>query len=89
MKKRLYRSKTDRKIAGVCGGLAEYFNLDPTIIRVIWAVLTLFYGTGLLIYLIMAVVVPEKPEGPDILDVDSDVREPREKKEKYKGPEID
>lgn len=84
MKKRLYRSKTDKKIFGVCGGLAEYFGIDPVIIRVVWAVLALFYGTGILIYLVMAFAVPVQP---DIIDVESDVREM--KKDKYKGPEID
>ena len=77
MKKRLYRSKTDRKLAGVCGGVAEYFNIDPTIVRVIWALLAFFYGTSILLYLIMAFVVPEKPDAPDVIDVESDVREPR------------
>jgi len=47
MSKRLYRSR-DRKIGGVCGGIAEYFNMDPTIVRLIWAVLALAYGTGIL-----------------------------------------
>jgi len=77
VKKRLYRSKTDRKLAGVCGGVAEYFNIDPTIVRVIWALLAFFYGTSILLYIIMAFVVPEKPDAPDIIDVESDVREPR------------
>lgn len=78
MKKRLYRSKNDRKLAGVCGGVAEYFGIDPTIVRVIWALLAFFYGTSLLLYLIMAFVVPEKPDAPDIIDVESDVREPKD-----------
>mgnify|MGYP004538336017 FL=1 len=77
MKKRLYRTRTDRKLAGVCGGVADYFNIDPTIVRVIWALLAFFYGTSVLLYLIMALVVPEKPDAPDIIDVESDVREPR------------
>ena len=77
MKKRLYRTRTDRKLAGVCGGVAEYFNIDPTIVRVVWALLAFFYGTSILLYLIMAFVVPEKPDAPDIIDVESDVREPR------------
>lgn len=60
--KRLYRSTTDRKIAGVCGGLSEYFNIDPTVIRVV-AVLLLLPGglPGLLPYLILWAVVPENP----------------------------
>lgn len=82
MRKRLYRSRTDKKIFGVCGGLAEYFNIDPVIIRVVWAVLALFYGTGVLIYLVMAFAVPTEP---DYIDVDSDVHET---KRKYQGPEI-
>ena len=78
MKKRLYRSRTDKKLAGVCGGVAEYFNIDPTIVRVIWALLAFFYGTSILLYIIMAFVVPEKPDASDIIDVESDVREPRD-----------
>lgn len=61
--KRLYRSRTDRKIAGVCGGIAEYFNIDPTIIRII-AVILLLPGAlpGFLPYVILWIVVPYAPE---------------------------
>lgn len=59
--KKLYRSNTDRKLCGVCGGFAEYFDLDPTIIRLIFIFLTLFGGGGLLIYLICALVIPKSP----------------------------
>jgi len=55
--KKLYKSRTDKKIWGVCGGIAAYFNVDATIIRLIWAVLVLCYGTGLLAYLIAALVL--------------------------------
>ena len=89
MKKRLYRSKTDKKLCGVCAGVADYFGIDPTIVRVIWALLAFFYGTSILLYVIMALVVPEQPAGGGVIDVDSEVREPNEKKEKYKGPVID
>jgi len=62
--KRLYRSKTDSKIGGVCGGLAEYFGIDPTIVRVIFVVLLLPGGLpGLVPYLLLWVVVPEAPVG--------------------------
>lgn len=61
MQKKLYRSNTDRKLCGVCGGFAEYFDLDPTIIRLIFIFLTLFGGGGLLIYLICALVIPKSP----------------------------
>jgi phage shock protein PspC (stress-responsive transcriptional regulator) len=60
MERKLYRSRTDRKIWGVCGGLAKYFDIDPTIVRVV-AVASLFAGSlGFWIYIIMAVVVPNE-----------------------------
>ena len=62
MAKRLYRSRDDRMIAGVCGGLAEYFDVDPVIVRIIFFILLLPGGLpGLLPYLILWIVVPEKP----------------------------
>ena len=61
MEKRLYRSRDERMIWGVCGGLGKYFNIDPTIIRLI-AVLTLFIAlTGILVYIILAIVIPLEP----------------------------
>ena len=60
--KRLYRSKEDEKLCGVCGGLAEYFNIDPTLVRLLWAYLVVCAGTGVLAYLICALVIPENPE---------------------------
>jgi phage shock protein PspC (stress-responsive transcriptional regulator) len=63
MSKRLYRSRKDRKIAGVCGGLAEYFNVDPVLIRILWVVLVLGAGTGILAYILFWLIVPEAPEG--------------------------
>ena len=56
--KRLVKSTNNKKICGVCAGVAAYFNIDPTIVRLIWAVLVFVYGTGLLIYLIAALVLP-------------------------------
>lgn len=59
--KRLFRSETNRKICGVCGGIGEYFNIDPTVIRLIWVLASLAScGTGLLAYIIAAVVMPDK-----------------------------
>jgi phage shock protein C len=58
-RKRLVRSTNDRKIAGVCGGLADYFDLDPIIIRVVWVLLFLCAGTGLLAYIVLWIVLPE------------------------------
>ena len=62
MEKKLYRSKTDKKVAGVCGGLAKYLNMDPTIVRLIWAIVVVCGGAGLLAYLICALVIPEEPD---------------------------
>ena len=60
--KRLYRSRTDRMIAGVCGGLGEYFGIDPTLVRLLFVFAALFYGPGILAYLILMLVVPEEPQ---------------------------
>ena len=57
--KRLYRSTTNRKIAGVCGGLGDYFGIDPTILRIIWIALALGAGMGVIAYIIFWIVVPE------------------------------
>ncbi len=63
MEKRLYRSRDERMIWGVCGGLGKYFDVDPTLVRVI-TLLTLFLGGGgILIYVILAIIVPLEPRG--------------------------
>jgi phage shock protein PspC (stress-responsive transcriptional regulator) len=59
--RRLYRSRTDKKIAGVCGGLARYWGVDPVIPRIVWLIL-LLGGVGLLAYLIAWIVIPQEPE---------------------------
>ncbi|MBQ8623843.1 MAG: PspC domain-containing protein [Oscillospiraceae bacterium] len=61
--KRLYKSRNDKKISGVCAGIAEYFGIDPTLIRLLWAVVTLFtIGTGLFAYILCAIIMPEMPD---------------------------
>lgn len=62
-RKRLVRSSTDTKIAGVCGGLADYFDIDPMIIRLVWVVLFFCGGTGGLAYIILWIVLPLAPTG--------------------------
>lgn len=59
--KRLYRSTTDRMVAGVCGGVAEYFRIDPTLVRLLFVLFAIAGGPGLLAYIVMWLVVPEKP----------------------------
>ena len=60
MERKLYRSCGERKLAGVCGGLAQYLKLDVTIVRLVFVFMALAGGPGLLIYLVMAIVVPEE-----------------------------
>jgi phage shock protein C len=59
--RKLYRSKTNRQLAGVCGGLAEYFNLDATLIRVLFVVLAVLGGSGLILYVALWIIVPKEP----------------------------
>jgi phage shock protein PspC (stress-responsive transcriptional regulator) len=61
--KRLVRSTNDRKIAGVCAGVADYFDIDPTIVRVVWLLATLIPGPNILAYIILWIAVPEGPTG--------------------------
>lgn len=58
MNKRLMRSGRDQKIAGVCAGVANYFDIDPTIVRVIWGVLACCYGAGIVAYIILWIIAP-------------------------------
>jgi len=69
MQKKLYRSKSNRMLVGVCAGVAEYFNIDPTVIRVIWALASFFGFAGVLAYVVCAFVIPEKPDG-EIVDAE-------------------
>jgi phage shock protein C len=64
--KRLMRSSRDKKIAGVCAGLAEYFDLDPTLVRVLWLLAVFFAGTGFLVYIILWIVLPIAPASVSI-----------------------
>lgn len=59
--KKLYKSSTDKKLAGVCGGIAEYFNIDSTLVRLCWVVFSLLGGSGLLAYIIAAIIMPDRP----------------------------
>ena len=60
--RRLYRSNQDRMIAGVCGGLAEYLDIDPTIVRLVWAAVSIGgMGIGVIAYILAWIIVPERP----------------------------
>lgn len=62
MEKKLYRSSSNRMLDGVCGGIAEYFEVDATIVRLAWALFTLLGGSGLLAYFVADLIIPEKPD---------------------------
>lgn len=62
MKKKLYKIEQGKKLCGVCGGIAEYFNIDPTIVRLIWIFMVFCVGTGVLAYLVAAMIMPNKSE---------------------------
>lgn len=62
--KRLYRSRSNQQIAGVCGGLAEYFNIDPTLVRLLFVAFALMGGPGLIVYIAMAIIIPEEDKVP-------------------------
>ena len=64
MDKRLQRSRTEKMIAGVCGGLAQYFDIDPTIARLLWVVITIMGGAGILLYIVLWIVMPLEPPAP-------------------------
>ncbi len=62
MKRRLYKIEEGKMIDGVCGGIAEFFNIDPTIVRLIWALLCVFGGSGIIAYIVCAIIIPRKSD---------------------------
>ena len=60
MKKRLYKIEQGKKLDGVCGGIAEYFDIDPTLVRLAWVILTCFGGAGIWAYIIAAIIIPKR-----------------------------
>lgn len=71
MKKKIYRSESDRRIAGVCGGIGEYFDVDSTLIRLAFVFFVLAAGTGLLAYIIAAIIMPNESEVEMVIKKDS------------------
>jgi len=68
MQKKLYKSATDKKLCGVCGGLAQYFGIDSTIVRLALVVFCLLGGSGVLAYIVCALVIPDDPTGGRVID---------------------
>nr|MBP3259373.1 PspC domain-containing protein [Bacilli bacterium] len=71
MKKKIYRSESDRRIAGVCGGIGEYFDVDSTLIRLAFVFFVLAAGTGILAYVIAAIIMPNESEVEMVIKKDS------------------
>ena len=61
MEKKLYKSNQNKMLDGVCGGIAEYFGIDPTVVRLSWALFSLMGGCGILAYIIAAIIIPRNP----------------------------
>jgi phage shock protein C len=74
--RRLERDPNNKMIAGVASGVAEYFGIDPTIVRVLWAITVLFGGLGVVVYIVMWIVVPEADPTPAALDEEAETPEP-------------
>ena len=68
MQKKLYRSTNEKMLAGVCSGIAKYLNMDPTVVRVLWAIISLFAFVGVVAYIICAFLIPEEPS--NIIDAE-------------------
>ena len=66
MEKKLYRNQENKMLAGVCSGIAEYFSIDPTVVRLIWTLVVLLGGAGIVAYIACAFIIPEKPD--DMID---------------------
>jgi len=75
MSKKLYKNPSKKKIAGVCQGVAEYFDLDPTLVRILWFVVAWFYGVGVGVYILMWIILPDKSEVAEVLDEEDMKRE--------------
>ena len=79
--KKLYRSRENKVLAGVCGGIGEYFEIDPVIVRLIWIVLTMIWGFGFFLYIIAIFLIPLEPKEIKIQDVSTS---PQESKKDYR-----
>lgn len=84
--KRLYKSRTERMIDGVCGGIAQYFDLDPTLVRIAWVLLTLLGGSGIILYLAAMIIMPKEPYGGPGSPSQSESGSPRSPTQQPSGP---
>ncbi|MDZ7671338.1 MAG: PspC domain-containing protein [Halanaerobiales bacterium] len=86
MEKKLYRSRENRVIGGVCGGIGEYFGIDPVIARIILLLLFFVGGIGFITYIIALIIIPERPFEKENIEVDeTEIKEQKEKRMKILG----
>lgn len=81
MEKRLYKSDTEKMICGVCGGLAEYLDFDPTLVRIVVFIIACMMGSGLFVYFIMAIIIPNRPEGEIVEVVEGEFKDENNKED--------
>ena len=87
--KRLYRSRKERMLGGVCGGIAEYFDVDPTLVRLAWVLFTFAGGAGIVAYIIAWIIVPEAPENAEKAEDNDKSYEKDKDNEKVKAKDKD
>lgn len=75
MNKKLYKSRENKVISGVCGGFGEYLDIDPVVIRIVWLVLLVMFGVGGLAYIVCMFIMPQQPAKSDYVDVEPKVEE--------------
>lgn len=66
LNKKLYKDKKNQALSGVCAGFAKYFNVDVTLIRLLWAILTVFGGSGIILYILCAIIMPDEPDYTEV-----------------------
>lgn len=84
MSKKLYLSR-DKQLAGVCGGIAEYFDMDPTVVRLFWVLFSIFGGAGVIGYIIAMIIIPENPYSKSSADYETNYEDRSYGKESNKG----
>ncbi|QOX65218.1 PspC domain-containing protein [Anoxybacterium hadale] len=89
MERKLYKSSNDKVLAGVCGGIGEYFAIDSVIVRLLWVVFTLMGGAGLIAYIIAAIIMPENYPGAAYRDVSRDYERDGSDAENYRPMDYD
>ena len=89
LEKKLYKSNTNKIIDGVCGGIGEYFKIDPTLVRLAFVLLCIFAGGGLILYIVGLIIIPRAPEGYDPKAADTNTSADAEANTSTEAPKTD